>query len=422
MSGLALMGSGETAPTMVRVHRRVLAGAGEGSAVLLDTPFGFQANADDLVDKTLAYFAESVGCQVQVASWRRADAPTVQRERALELLHGASWAFAGPGSPSYALRQWTGTPVPAALADVVTRGGTVCLGSAAAVLAGARAVPVYEIYKAGEDPYWLDGIDLLGSLAGLSAAVIPHYDNNEGGHYDTRYCYLGARRLEVLERALPEGIGILGVDEHTAVLLDLDEGTAEVVGSGALTVRSLAESHRFTDGTVLELAEVRALLRGEVGRSAHEAAPDGTPATDPAGAVGAARVESLRTVADDAKAVFDAALAERDVDGAVTAALELEQALRDWATDTQQGDDDYAHRVLRAMLVRLGALAVMGARDPREVVVPYVSLLLEVRATARAHKDFATSDLVRDRLAAAGVEVRDTANGATWHLSQPSVG
>ena len=35
---------------------------------------------------------------------------------------------------------------------------------------------------------------------------------------------------------------------------------------------------------------------------------------------------------------------------------------------------------------------------------------------ARDGRDFATSDEVRDRLAAAGVEVRDTPDGATWEL------
>ena len=112
MSLLVVMGSGETAPTMVKVHREVFAqsaaAAGGGPAVMLDTPFGFQMNADDLVARTQAYFADSVGTPVEVARWRRGDQPTVDAERALALLHRASWAFAGPGSPTYALRQWVG--------------------------------------------------------------------------------------------------------------------------------------------------------------------------------------------------------------------------------------------------------------------------------------------------------------------------
>ena len=112
MSRLVVMGSGETAPTMVRVHREILATAGEGPAAMLDTPFAFQMNADELVARTLTYFEQSVGVTVEVASWPRRDAPTVVQERALALLGRARWAFAGPGSPTYALRQWRGTGCP----------------------------------------------------------------------------------------------------------------------------------------------------------------------------------------------------------------------------------------------------------------------------------------------------------------------
>ena len=116
MSRLVVMGSGETAPTMVRVHREILATAGDGPAAMLDTPFAFQMNADELVARTLTYFEQSVGVTVEVASWPRRDAPTVVQERALALLGRARWAFAGPGSPTYALRQWRDTPLPATLA------------------------------------------------------------------------------------------------------------------------------------------------------------------------------------------------------------------------------------------------------------------------------------------------------------------
>ena len=60
---------------------------------------------------------------------------------------------------------------------------------------------------------------------------------------------------------------------------------------------------------------------------------------------------------------------------------------------------------------------VAGAADPRTVVGPFVDALLELRAQARAARDFATSDRVRDRLAAAGVEVRDTPDGVEWVLT-----
>ncbi len=70
---LAIMGSGETSPTMVKTHRALFDRCGS-AAVLLDTPFGFQENADDIAAKAIEYFATSVGQRVDVASFRSAEA------------------------------------------------------------------------------------------------------------------------------------------------------------------------------------------------------------------------------------------------------------------------------------------------------------------------------------------------------------
>lgn len=438
MSRLVLMGSGETAPSMVRTHRSVLptggtrAAGAQGPAVLLDTPFGFQTNADDLVASTTRYFEESVGLTVQVARWRRADAPLLERERALALIDRARWAFAGPGSPTYALRQWEGTPVPQALAGVAERGGTLVLGSAAACTGGAFAVPVYEIYKVGLDPQWLPGLDLIGRVAGLRAAVVPHYDNAEGGKHDTRYCYLGEQRLAVLEEQLSGDVGVLGIDEHTALVVDVAAGTARVTGTGGVTVRRRGVSVTVRSGEELDLEHLQGMLRGEADAAARSApaptgtlptprpggAPDGDPGDHPDGQPDGQ--PSLRRDAAAARARFDTALATPDVDGCVAAVLDLEAAIEAWATDTDQNDDaDGARRTLRAMVVELGELARVGARDPRDVLGPFVELLLDVRGRARAVKDFATSDLVRDGLAGAGIEVRDTPQGPAWSRATP---
>src|SRR3954469_3345790 len=349
MSLLVVMGSGETAPSLVKVHREVdVATRCEGPAVLLDTTFGFQVNADDLVDKTSTYFSASVGLPAELASWRPADEPQVDRERTLALLGRARWAFAGPGSPTYTMRQWRGTGVPEALADVLARGGTLVFGSAAACTLGTHTIPVYEIYKAGADPFWETGLDLLGRLTGLAAVVIPHYDNAEGGRYDTRYCYLGEERLTLLERELPDEVGVLGVDEHTALLVDVAAGSARVAGTGTITVRRRGRSRSFPAGSRLALAELDALLRGSdvaaacgaVGAELSEpgqlsAAGAAVPEPRPA----AARRPSLRTDAEGCRLAFDAALAAADVDGCVAAILDLEAAIVAWNTDTDQNDD-----------------------------------------------------------------------------------
>jgi hypothetical protein len=429
VSLLVVMGSGETAPTMVKIHREVIglsaAATGGGPAVVLDTPFGFQMNADDLVAKTQAYFADSVGTPVEVVRWRRADAPVVEAETALALLHRASWAFAGPGSPTYALRHWAGTAVPEALLDVTGRGGTLVFGSAAACTLGTHAIPVYEIYKVGEEPRWEPGLDLLGRLTGIEAVVVPHYDNAEGGGHDTRFCYLGEQRLALLEAELPDDVGVLGVDEHTALVVDLTARTARVAGNGLVTVRRRGRSRTFGAGTVLGLDALGALLRGDAQEDATEHDADGAGVGSGAGTAtadpppGEPAAASLAADTALARERFDTALAGGDVDGCVTAILDLESAIVAWGSDTLQSDQaDSARRTLRALVVRLGELARVGARDPREHVAAYVELLLEIRARARAGKDFATSDLVRDRLGGAGVEVRDTPDGTAWRLRE----
>ena len=45
-----------------------------------------------------------------------------------------------------------------------------------------------------------------------------------------------------------------------------------------------------------------------------------------------------------------------------------------------------------------------------------VDLLMEIRTNAKASKDWATSDLIRDKLAELGFAVKDTKNGPEWKL------
>jgi cyanophycinase-like exopeptidase len=254
MTGLlVIMGSGETTPTMIKPHRAIFERVGDRPAVVLDTPYGFQSNADDISSRTTAYFANSVGREVEVLSWRRPPTTELAREQAFTALRDAGWVFAGPGSPTYTLRQWGDTPIPQLLADKLLRGGVVVFASAAALTLGSHTVPVYEIYKAGTDPHWVDGMDVVRKVTGLPAVVIPHYDNAEGGHHDTRYCYLGEGRLAAMEAELPDDAFVLGVDEHTAVYVDLAAGTASVAGTGVVTIRRRGRSVVHPAGSVLEL-------------------------------------------------------------------------------------------------------------------------------------------------------------------------
>jgi len=429
---LTIMGSGETAPTMVKVHRAVVERLGPGPVhgVLLDTPFGFQTNAPDIAARAVEYFRHSVGATLEVAGLRSAsDLDPPGGDAVIARIAAAPFVFSGPGSPTYALRQWRGTLVPAVLAEKLALGGAVTFASAAALTLGAVAVPVYEVYKVGEEAHWLTALDLLGPL-GLPVALIPHYDNAEGGTHDTRFAYLGEQRLAGLEDELPEGVFVIGVDEHTALSLDLDAGTASVAGHGGVTVRARGRSTRIESGRTLpidQLAEMADDLAHSSARPAREdtgatatakedVAPDERATSGPVGPHGSPLLEAIRTH----EATFRAGRDGGDAPAMVGAILALEDEMWSWRADTLQSDEmDRGRAALRSMVNELGTVAEVGTRDPAIVVGPFVELALDLRSEARACGRYADADAVRDRLLALGIEVHDTADGVSWKWPGP---
>ena len=59
-----------------------------------------------------------------------------------------------------------------------------------------------------------------------------------------------------------------------------------------------------------------------------------------------------------------------------------------------------------------------GSEAREEAFGKVVDMVLALRAKAKANKDWATSDQIRDELAAAGFEVKDTKDGVTWKLNK----
>ena len=431
---LTIMGSGETSPTMVKVHRQLLERLGPPPvpAVLLDTPFGFQENAREIAGRAVTYFRESLQATITVTGLADgatstddgAERGAFADERLVTTVRDARYVFAGPGSPSYALRQWQGTAVPSLLVEKLLHGGCVVFASAAALTLGIATVPVYEIYKCGADPHWLEGLDVT-SVAGIRAAVIPHYDNNEGGTHDTRFCYLGERRLSIMERDLPDGAFVLGVDEHTACTFDLDASTASVEGRGVVTVRAAGRSATLASGETFPIARIaetaEELARSDGSRKADGQVMDRAPGASDAPSPGAGRLLSTSPLVDlvrSREAAFATAVAARDMALATSIVLGLERDVTEWSTDIPAGDElDRARASLRSLILELGRLSEAGARDPRQVVGPLVEALLELRGSARRDRRFADADLVRERLTESGIEVRDTPDGSEWLLA-----
>ena len=76
-------------------------------------------------------------------------------------------------------------------------------------------------------------------------------------------------------------------------------------------------------------------------------------------------------------------------------------------------------RAMAAVLgVDPGAWPSSSSNGNSKALDVLVEAELERRATARAEKDWATADEVRDRLARAGIEVTDTAEGPQWQVKE----
>jgi cysteinyl-tRNA synthetase len=126
----------------------------------------------------------------------------------------------------------------------------------------------------------------------------------------------------------------------------------------------------------------------------------------------------------DLPAAFVAAL-DDDL-GTPAAVAVIYDSVREGNRQLDQGSADEAGRNAAAVHAMLGVLGLDpadehwsagGSDDLTEVVDALVRGLLEQRAEARANKDFATADAIRDRIKAAGVTIEDTPAGPKWSVS-----
>jgi len=406
---IAIMGSGETTDSMVRVHRYLLGKLPPPvKAVFIDTPAGFQMNADDLFEKAKEYFQKRLGQSLERASFKSSRGISAyEAEKAFRTLREAHYIFVGPGSPTYALRNWAGTPIPQILFERVQKGGCFVAASAAALTLGRFTLPVYEIYKVGEEPKWVEGLDLLGRL-GIPIVVIPHWNNAEGGTHDTRFCYMGEPRLLQLETLLPAEVSILGVDEHTACILDFQAGQVLIRGIGGVTLYRRGTRKVFEDGETLSLEEFKRLaITPEEERriSPFQVAP---PA--PAGELFMERVKSFQES-------FDRCLQERKGEALISLLVDLDKLI--WKSSREFEDEErisQAREIFRGMVVQLGLRFEESPKDIPSLLAPLLDVLLEVREKLREAKHWALADLIRDRLTRMGFVVEDTPQGPRWRL------
>jgi len=245
----------------------------------------------------------------------------------------------------------------------------------------------------------------LGLVQGL--AVFPYHG--------TAADHIRERSIDLLSA----NAVLVGVDEHTAAIFDIDAGTVSIRGRGGLTWRRKGASQRFENGTTVPLSALATGL-GPVGDPAPASAGADTRSDReipiPTGGVS----PFLEEVARQSDAA-DTALASGDVDGAVGAVLAIDSQIHDWAADTLDSDEqDRARETLRRYVVRLGDLARNGTADPRDLIGPVVDRILDLRVQMRGAGEYALADKLRDALVDAGVAVHDTPAGSTWDFAAAS--
>jgi hypothetical protein len=314
-----------------------------------------------MTEKLVEYFNISLQTKLEPLGFENYERTSlVNREIFRQRLREANYVFSGPGSPTYALAQWQPMDLGNELFEIINEGGTVCFSSAAVLTLGAFTAPIYEIYKAGTNLYWLEGLNLM-KLLGLNCVVIPHFNNAEGGNYDTSACYLGLKRLAELENMLPPETGTLGIDEHTAVLIDLEEKTLRVEGKGNACWRANNEVMNIHNGESVLISSLQknlSILERDQKKSQK---------------VEIGSIESL---------------VER-ISPQTKEAIEATAALSQLASGNTNGNFDST--IL-------------------------IEELLAMRSQARLEGNYLLSDGIRDLLAKSNIEVSDSQNQSTWKI------
>ncbi len=245
---IVLFGSGETSPTGRKIFEEIFRALPHSPRLaLLETPAGFELNSPQVIGRVGDFFTrrlQNYSPQVEIIPARKRGLEFSPDNPAIvdPLLH-SDLIFLGPGSPSYAIRQLRDSLAWYYLLARHSLGAVLALASAATVAFSACALPVYEIYKVGEELHWIEGLDLF-KYYGLQLVFIPHWNNLEGGaEVDTSRCFMGQARFLRMIEMLPDEVTIVGLDEKTALIMDPSTCDCQVRGLGKVTLLHTGHKH-----------------------------------------------------------------------------------------------------------------------------------------------------------------------------------
>jgi cyanophycinase len=211
MSGpVALLGSGEFLPRMEPLDRRLLEGR-QPRVVHLPTAAGQESGRRLRYWRDLArhHFEDRLGVEVETLGVL--DKNSANDPRNVAMLQDAGLIYLSGGNPGYLAAALRGTEVLRRIRDLCSD-GTAIAGCSAGASALTAVAP--DVRSGGGDAAG------LGLVPGL--AIIPHYNAIR------RWRRGMAQRFA---DAVPDGVTLIGVDEHTAIVTD-DLEHYEVFGAG----------------------------------------------------------------------------------------------------------------------------------------------------------------------------------------------
>jgi hypothetical protein len=258
---IAFLGSGETSLAGGRIFEalaRLIQGPLHVS--ILETPAGFELNASLVAGRV----AEFLKTRLQnykptidlIAARKQGTDFSPDNPEILKPLLKANMIFMGPGSPTYTARQLQGTLAWEVIRARHRMGATLIFASAATISIGAWALPVYEIYKVGEEVHTKKGLDLFSDF-GLNLSFIPHWNNAEGGvDLDTSRCFMGWERFEQWRKLLPDENIVIGLDEHSGIIMDFEKSSCDVHGVSSVTVLKHSDMKIYPTDAGFPLSEL----------------------------------------------------------------------------------------------------------------------------------------------------------------------
>ena len=258
---IALLGSGETSLAGGRVFESIAQRFPPPLRIaILETPAGFELNSPKVAGRVGDFLQERLqnfNPRIDIVPARKRDTPfSPDNPQILSPLLQANIIFMGPGSPTYAVRQLKGSLAWELVRARHRLGAALVFASAAVIAVGACSLPVYEIYKVGDEITLVPGLDLFADL-NLPLSVVPHWNNTDGGDdVDTSRCFIGLDRFKQWCELLPSGHTTVGLDEHTGIIIDFVTGICTVSGVSSVTLLRECNPEIFPAGAEIPLSEL----------------------------------------------------------------------------------------------------------------------------------------------------------------------